>query len=35
MLGTWTMDTNTNSALYKKKKKKKVENIQKLHEDES
>lgn len=34
MLGTWTMDTNTNSALYKKNKKK-VENIQKLHEDES
>lgn len=34
MLGTWTMDTNTNSALYKKKFKK-VENIQKLHEDES
>lgn len=34
MLGTWTMDTNTNSALHKKNLKK-VENIQKLHEDES
>lgn len=28
MLGTWTMDTNTNSALLKKKKKKGREHLE-------
>ena len=28
MLGTWTMDTNTNSALYIKKKKKNGEHLE-------